>query len=323
MIATPIVSSVVIAAALVAPIADPKPAVRQALDVQYAKGDSRQVLDVIAPKDARDAPVVIFVHGGTWMIGDKNLFGLYRQLGTTLAEKGYVAVMVNYRLSPFVKHPEHARDVARAYAWTRKNIGRYGGDPDRIVLMGHSAGGHLVALVGSDESYLKDPALKLTDKDRAALKGVVAVCGVYRIPDREEFGKMAQDMVNIVIPQDGKAGKVLSPVLVKTTKLVNPFPLVFGNDPEVWKQASPITHVHKGMPPFLVLTAGAEITHLPEMADEFTKALKDAGNSVERKCIDGCDHNMICFRFNKKDDPTAAAVLPFLEKTFAKSAKQP
>ena len=115
---------------------------------RYANGGSRNELDVFAPKGEKGErfPVVIFIHGGTWMFGDKDFFGMYRGAGKYLAKNGVVAVMINYRLSPLVRHPEHARDVARAYAWTVKKIEKYGGDPDRIILAGHSAGGHLAAL---------------------------------------------------------------------------------------------------------------------------------------------------------------------------------
>ena len=143
----------------------------------------RQKLDVFSPKGACNRPVVIFVHGGGWMIGDKNMFGLYRGVGRFLASKGYVAVLVNYRLSPGVKHPEHVRDVARAFAWMRRHIAEHGGAADQIFLAGHSAGGHLVSLLATDPRYLKAPELKLRDRDRAAIRGVISVSGVYRIPD--------------------------------------------------------------------------------------------------------------------------------------------
>src|SRR5438270_867168 len=84
--------------------------------------------------------------------------------------------------------------VGRADAWTRRHVRDYGGDPDRIILCGHSAGGHLVALLATDETYLKDPALKLTDADRAAIRGVIGVCGVYRVPGPQEFKAMTVEM---------------------------------------------------------------------------------------------------------------------------------
>jgi acetyl esterase/lipase len=94
--------------------------------------------------------------------------------------------VTNYRLSPGVQHPEHIKDVARAFAWTHKHIGGYGGRPDELFLCGHSAGGHLISLLATDESYLKAEGLSLKD-----VKGVMSISGVYAIPDNmfnEAFG---------------------------------------------------------------------------------------------------------------------------------------
>src|SRR6516164_2426591 len=124
-------------------------AIEETHDIAYYDASPRQVLDVLRPKNLDNRPVVLFVHGGAWMIGDKNPLGLYRGFGRFLARHGIVAVMINHRLSPAVKHPEHVKDVARAFAWTRRHIKEYGGDPDRIFLCGHSAGGHLVSLLAT------------------------------------------------------------------------------------------------------------------------------------------------------------------------------
>jgi acetyl esterase/lipase len=134
--------------------------VQERLDIRYHDACDRQVLDVLRPKGLDNRPVVLFVHGGAWMIGDKCLFGLYRGFGRFLAKHGIVAIMINYELSPAAKHPEHIKDVARAFAWTRRHVMDYGGDPDRIFLCGHSAGAHLVSLLATNESYLKDERLR-------------------------------------------------------------------------------------------------------------------------------------------------------------------
>jgi len=94
---------------------DKMAAILEKLDIRYFEGSSRQKLDVFSPRDVRDRPIVIFVHGGGWMVGDKNLFGLYRNIGRFFARQGIVAVMVNYRLSPNVKHPEHLLYLARPF----------------------------------------------------------------------------------------------------------------------------------------------------------------------------------------------------------------
>jgi acetyl esterase/lipase len=292
-----------------------KYAIRKVDDIRYHDGHERQRLDVFAPKGLDGAPVVLFVHGGGWMIGDKNLLGFYRGVGKFLAEHGVVAVLCNYRLSPEVQHPEHVKDVARAFAWTRRHVRDYGGDPDHIFLCGHSAGGHLVALLATDETYLKDPGLKLTDEDRAAIRGVIGVSGVYSIPGRDDFQVIMAEMLNGLMKRAGAKpfpAMLMSSHVAASLKGLNPFQVVFGNDRDVAEKASPVKYVRPGLPPFLLLYAENDLPKLPEMAREFGKALADKGNRVEVKRIDGTDHIMILFTMSRPDDPTAAALLKFI-----------
>jgi acetyl esterase/lipase len=114
--------------------------------------ESRQRLDVYSPKDARDRPVVVFFYGGSWTAGRR---GLYRFVGAALAERGMVTVVPDYRLYPQVKFPLFLDDGALAVAWVQKHAQEFGGDPQRIVLMGHSAGGHEAAFLAYDRQLLQ------------------------------------------------------------------------------------------------------------------------------------------------------------------------
>jgi acetyl esterase/lipase len=111
-------------------------------DIAYYDGpDAHPIkhrLDLFVPEGLKDAPVLIFVHGGGWTSGDKNLYSF---VGRAFAEQGFVTAVINYRLSPQVQHPAHIEDVARAFAWVYRNIAQYGGNPEKIFVMGHSAGG--------------------------------------------------------------------------------------------------------------------------------------------------------------------------------------
>jgi acetyl esterase/lipase len=152
-------------------------------DVAYFDGEGadkvKHRLDLYLPKDRKDFPVLFFVHGGAWQRGDKDQYlGLYGKLGKSFASQGVATVVINYRLSPAVKHPEHVKDVARAFAWTHKNIAKYGGRADQIFVFGHSAGGHLVALLTTDDVYLKAEGFGVRD-----VKGVIGMSGVYSIPE--------------------------------------------------------------------------------------------------------------------------------------------
>jgi acetyl esterase/lipase len=146
-------------------------------DVAYSDAkdadEVRHKLDLYLPKGQKDFPVLLFIHGGGWRNGSKNGFAKQGQL---LARNGVGVVAANYRLSPKVKHPGHIMDVARAFAWTHQHIAKYGGRPDQLFVSGHSAGGHLAALLATDDRYLK--AEKLARKD---VKGVIPISGVFRV----------------------------------------------------------------------------------------------------------------------------------------------
>ena len=131
---------------------------------------------------AQGAPVFLFIHGGSWRSGDRSQ---YPALGNRFAKAGAVVVVPSYRLAPAALHPAQAEDVAAALAWTVKHAAEYGGDPGRIYLGGHSAGGHLAALVALDPKYLAAHQLK-----PSLLKGVIAMSGVYDVQNLENvFGK--------------------------------------------------------------------------------------------------------------------------------------
>lgn len=151
-------------------------------DVAYYDGPDadpvKHKLDLYLPRDGKDYPVVLFVHGGAWIMGDKGQLGIYGAIGKCFARQGIGAVVTNYRLSPKVQHPEHVKDVARAFAWTWRNIAKHGGRADRLFVAGHSAGGHLTALLATDETYLKAEGLSLQ-----AIKGAIPLSGIYQIPD--------------------------------------------------------------------------------------------------------------------------------------------
>ena len=272
--------------------------VREALDLPYHTDSPRQRLDVFSPPAAAGDkfPVVVFLHGGTWMAGDKDFFGINRKAGRMLARNGYVAVLANYRLSPLVRHPEHARDVARAFAWARKNAAKHGGDPTRMILVGHSAGGHLAALVATDPAYL-------SAADRKALRGVVGISGVYRIPNAAQYAKMATAILAFWKQSYPRAMSVASPLLTLASPVLNPFWVVFGVSDEVQKNASPLHHVRKGLPPFLLLYTEYEPPTLDEMAKEFTRALLLCGVPAQVKRFVGCNHRTIMERLHKDTDP--------------------
>jgi acetyl esterase/lipase len=264
----------------------------------YDRPDADKVkhkLDLFLPKDQKDFPVVLFVHGGAWRHGDKNYFGVYSALGKMFARNGIGAVIINYRLSPDVMHPEHEKDVARAFAWTHKNIGKYGGRSDQIFVSGHSAGGHLVALLATDECFLKAEGLSLGD-----VKGVMPLSGVYALPDT---AKLSAELGIKQIRVKGDAEIPMGELL---------FTSVFGKDPEARMNAFPLSHVKKNLPPFLIVYADRDLPTLDNGAEEFAKELKEKEVKVELLRIAKRNHLSLITEASADDDAAAVAMRRFI-----------
>src|SRR5438309_9172949 len=133
-------------------------------DIPYADpADARQVLDVYAPHDARNLPVVFWIHGGGWQTGDKTSVQIKPQFFT---DRGFVFVSTNYRLLPSVDMATIVRDIAKSIRWVHEHIAEHGGDPTRLFIMGHSAGAQLAALICTDDRYLKAEGLSLAITNR-------------------------------------------------------------------------------------------------------------------------------------------------------------
>jgi acetyl esterase/lipase len=114
--------------------------------------DARQKLNIWVPeKQEGAAPVIVFFYGGSWKSGERDLYDF---AGRALAEQGFVVVIPDYRLVPQVRFPAFVEDGAAAVAWAEKNVARFGGDPARITLSGHSAGAHIAAMLTLDQQWL-------------------------------------------------------------------------------------------------------------------------------------------------------------------------
>ncbi len=223
-------------------------------DITYARVRGLNLkLDVYRswdlPSSAR-VPVLLQIHGGAWVLGSKNEQGI--PLMRRMAERGWVCVSVDYRLSPHATFPDHLIDVKRSIAWIRENIADYGGDPRRVVATGGSAGGHLCALVGltaNDPSY--QPGFEDVDTSVIAC---VPFYGVYDFTNR--FGHW---------PHAGLA-RVLEKQVMKAS---------LEESAEEYQAASPMSQIHADAPPFL-LVHGTHDTLVPvEDARHFSRMLRE------------------------------------------------
>ncbi|MFY9509690.1 MAG: alpha/beta hydrolase [Rubrivivax sp.] len=229
----------------------------------------------------RPRPVLVYVHGGGWGRGDKRLG---KSMAPLYVENNCVFVSLNYRLAPKNKYPAFMQDLAAAMRWIKDNIGRYGGDPDHIVLAGHSAGAHLVALLGTDPQFLQ--AQKLPSN---MFRAVVPV-------DTASFNFLVDPYGWFV----GRQKKIREEA--------------FGTDREVFTAASPTLVVAKAKPgsvsPFAIFV-GSKRTDAVEQSEAFAQALRKAGAEAQVFPLD-LGHARINQAIGDRNSPLAKTILGHL-----------
>jgi acetyl esterase/lipase len=263
------------------------------LDIAYASpAHALQKLDIYAPAGAKNLPVVFWIHGGGWQTGDKSQVQMKPQF---FMEKGFVFVSTNYRLLPEVDMKTIIADVALAIHWVHDHIAEYGGDPKRLLVMGHSAGAQLAAIVSIDDRYLKTEGLPLT-----IIKGCVPVDGdKFDVPAIIETAETRRRVHGLPQAKVGHREK-------------------FGNSPEKHRDFSAVTHVAKGknIPPFLIVHV-AEHPDTTAQAQRLGAALKGAEIPVTLYGGRETTHNKINADLGLSDDPGTKALVEFLEKSLA------
>ena len=259
-------------------------------DLAYAgTKNERQALDVYAPAEGKGHPVVVWIHGGGWQAGDKKDVDKKPQAFT---DKGFVFVSTNYRLLPQVDMETIVRDIAKSIRWVHDHVAEYGGDPDRLLVMGHSAGAQLAALVCIDDRYLKAEGLSL-----AILKGCVPVDGdTFDVPAIIETAETRSRVHGLPQAKFGHRVK-------------------FGNDPAKHRDFSAVTHVSKdkGIPPFLIMHV-AEHPDTSAQAQCLANALKEAGVSVRVYGARESTHSKINAAIGQPDDPGTKALFEFTDE---------
>jgi len=250
-------------------------------------------VDIYAPEGAKNLPVVFWIHGGGWQAGDRTDIQVKPQ---AFVDKGFVFVSTGYRLLPEVDMGAIIRDVARSVHWVHDHIAELGGDPKRILVMGHSAGAQLAALICTDDRYLKAEGLSL-----AIVKGCVPVDGdTYDVPAIIETAETRLRVHGMPMPKFGHR-------------------LKFGNDPAKHRDFSAVTHVakDKGIPPFLILhVAGHPDT--TAQALRLGNVLKDAGVPATVFAAKETNHNKINADLGQPDDPATKVLFEFVAAALKK-----
>lgn len=275
--------------------------VARAKNVRYADGSRhRHALDVYSPRaGVQGAPVLLQIHGGAWIIGTKDTQG--RPLMNALVDQGWVCVAINYRLSPRVKFPDHLVDCKLALAWIREHIAEYGGDPNRVVVTGGSAGGHLTTMVGLTANNPRyQPGFEQID---TSVLACVPMYGAY-------------DLEQIFSAAPGPVGRRVGSFMGR---------LVIGrglDDPEPYREASPVHHVAPGAPPFLVVHGTIDNLVPVEQARRLVAELRDAGTEVTYVELEGAPHAFDVFHSTWAHD-AVAGIIRYLTWILARDAGAP
>jgi acetyl esterase/lipase len=257
-------------------------------DIPYvASPDPLQKLDIYAPPNATNAPVVVWIHGGGWQTGDKTEVCEKPRLFT---DKGMIFVSVNYRMLPQVDMLELFKDVAKSIGWVHAHIAEFGGDPNRLLLMGHSAGAQLAALMCADDRYLKAEGVPFS-----SLKGCVPVDGdTFDVPAIIETAETRRRVHGQPPRTNGHREK-------------------FGNHPAKHRDYSVVTHVakDKGIPPFLVFYVAAQPDNTAQ-AQRLQSVLKDAGVPAKIYGARDTDHVKLNDRLGIEGDPPTKELMDFV-----------
>jgi acetyl esterase/lipase len=248
------------------------------LGVAYG-ADDKQKLDVYSPRDAKGAPVVLFIHGGEWTKGDKADVSFKPKY---FNENGVVFVSVNYRLTPAVVHPAHVSDIASAIRWVRDHAGEIGAAPDKLVLLGHSAGCHLATLTALDPRHLDK--VKLTPRD---LRGVVAWSGgMYDLVDRAK-------------------GEGNYPKYIRQA---------FGDTEAAWRDASPMAHVGDAPLPAFLFVSIEKGNASHQAAERMVELIRAKKGEADSQLLTGRTHFMANHLIGAPDDASGKVLLDFVQR---------
>ena len=247
-------------------------------NVSFSK-NTNMLLDVYALRKSKTPrKILVFVYGGNWMHGKKSI---YRFFGKGMARKGIVCVVLNYRLSPGANINDMATDVSEAVKWTQDNAASFKGDPNNIYISGHSAGGHLAAMMATDNSYFE--TLNMSNP----IKGTVLI---------DAFGL---DMYSYLKISKNPKDSIYIPT--------------FTNNPANWKKYSPIYHLKNETPPFLMFVGGKTYPVIKQLNAEFYQEQKKHQPGLEVITVKRKKHVPMIFQFVNPGAKSYKHILSFMD----------
>lgn len=251
-------------------------------DIPYIEGttDQKQMLDLYIPATGgKSLPVLVFVHGGGWGLGDKKMAS---KMGAFYTQRGAIVVSLNYRLAPKSKYPDFAQDLAAAMRWVNDHIEEYGGNRKNMVLSGHSAGAHLAALIGTHPGLLKDQGLRL-------------------------------NMFRAVMPVDTASFDLTvdpyGPVVRRQIKMRE---RAFGSSPETLADASPTVHARKAsggdLSHFDIFVTSKRADAI-EQSRALEKAVEKSGSSAQTIVVPDLSHLAMCYAIWDEDSVVTQTIM--------------
>lgn len=263
--------------------------VTRSKDITYLNADSSQniaaqKLNVFAPrKKGKLKEVFLFVYGGTWNSGHKSL---YNFLGNRMARKNVVTVVIDYPKSPGANYDEMATDAAKSVKWVKDNIEQYGGDPNKIYISGHSAGGHLAALITVRNDYFEKLGLS------NPIKGAILI--------------------------DAAGLDMYSYLMESKFTGDNTYLQTFTNNPVLWKEASPLYHVHKGMAPMLIYVGGKTYPSIAMGNDLLVASLRKLNYEPTYHILEGKKHKPMITQFLNSGNHRYREIIEFMKNNIYK-----
>jgi acetyl esterase/lipase len=284
-----------------APLSMRRPDVEVLKHIPYGPAGVRQQLDIYRPRVLPESgcPVLLQIHGGAWMMGDKG--GQALPLMYEMASRGWICVAANYRLSPSVSYPTHLQDCKKALCWIRENGDEYGMDTGFVAVTGGSAGGHLTAMMGLTAN---DPELQPDHPDvDTTVQAAIPFYGVYDFLVRYDQHPNKQTYERFL------AGKVIHETLQ--------------DNPTLWDSASPVSRIHADAPPFMVLHGTHDSLAVVNEGRVFSRKLREVSqNPVVYVEMPGAEHAWEVIH-SLRTEHTIDGVHRFLEWVRATGAEDP
>lgn len=252
-------------------------------DISY-RGQSqniRNLLDVYYPKNTETPKdVLVFIHGGSWDSGKKDT---YWWLGRNLASKNVISVIINYSLSPNSQYEEMAYDCSEALKWVKDSISAYGGSPDRIFVMGHSAGGHLAALINNDPRFFKKAGI--SNPIRAVILNDGFGLDMFEYLNAAEKNKQTESFLN-----------------------------TFSKDVNLWKTGSPMFYLENVQNPFLIFVGEHTYPAIKLQSDRLYKDLTKANKPIEINIVKRKKHIGMITQMIFRNNQMYSMILTFMNK---------